>query len=318
MTFEDARLGQRYREFDRTGGADGQPVAYVEREGESFERRPLKLGTRQGDLVQIVEGLRPGDRVVTRGAYNIRLQAASGAVPVDDVVRALRESNENTSAGFYKEGGQEYLIHGVGRITTLDDIASTVIVERGGQPILVRDVATVQIGSALKRGEGSHNARPAVILGIQKQPAANTLELTRRLDVVMADIQKSLPPGMKINSHIFRQSDFIEIAVHNVVAALRDGAILVLAIVFLLLMSVRATGITVLAIPLSLVTAILAMKLFGVTINTMTLGGMAIAVGALVDDAIIDVENVVRRFCESRRQKAEVISRSSSRQLMPS
>ncbi len=230
---------------------------------------------------------------------------AAFSLGVDDVVRALRESNENTSAGFYKEGGQEYLIHGVGRITTPDDIASTVIVERGGQPILVRDVATVQIGSALKRGEGSHNAKPAVILGIQKQPAANTLELTRRLDEVMADIQKSLPPGMKINSHIFRQSDFIEIAVHNVVAALRDGAILVIAIVFLFLMSARATGITVLAIPLSLVTAILAMKLFGVTINTMTLGGMAIAVGALVDDAIIDVENVVRRLRESRQQKAD-------------
>ncbi|HVT44590.1 MAG TPA: efflux RND transporter permease subunit [Thermoanaerobaculia bacterium] len=224
---------------------------------------------------------------------------------VDEVVRVLRESNENTSAGFYNEGGQEYLIHGVGRITTLDDIASTMIVERDGQPILVRDVATVQIGSALKRGEGSHNAKPAVILGIQKQPTANTLQLTRQLDAVMADIQKSLPAGMKINSHIFRQSDFIEIAVHNVVSALRDGAILVIAIVFIFLMSVRATGITVLAIPLSLVTAILAMKLFGVTINTMTLGGMAIAVGALVDDAIIDVENVVRRLREGRKQKAD-------------
>ncbi len=230
---------------------------------------------------------------------------AAFTLGVDDVIRALRESNENTSAGFYREGGQEYLIHGVGRITTPDDIGATVIVERGGQPILVRDVATVQIGAALKRGEGSHNAKPAVILGIQKQPAANTLQLTRQLDVVMADIQKSLPAGMKINSHIFRQSDFIEIAVRNVVAALRDGAILVIAIVFIFLMSARATGITVLAIPLSLVTAILAMKLFGITINTMTLGGMAIAVGALVDDAIIDVENVVRRLRESRKQKAE-------------
>jgi CzcA family heavy metal efflux pump len=230
---------------------------------------------------------------------------AAFGLGVDEVIRALRESNENTSAGFYNEGGQEYLIHGVGRITSPDDIASTVIVERGGQPILVRDVATVQIGAALKRGEGSHNAKPAVILGIQKQPTANTLQLTRQLDAVMADIQKTLPPGMKINSHIFRQSDFIEIAVHNVVAALRDGAILVIAIVFVFLMSARATGITVLAIPLSLVTAILAMKLFGVTINTMTLGGMAIAVGALVDDAIIDVENVTRRLRESRKQKSE-------------
>jgi CzcA family heavy metal efflux pump len=230
---------------------------------------------------------------------------AAFGIGVEEVVHALRESNENTSAGFYKEGGQEYLIHGVGRITSPEDIAATALVERGGQPILVRDVATVQIGGALKRGEGSHNAKPAVILGIQKQPTANTLQLTRQLDAVMADIQKSLPQGMKINSHIFRQSDFIEVAVHNVVAALRDGAILVIAIVFLFLMSARATGITVLAIPLSLVTAIIAMRLFGVTINTMTLGGMAIAVGALVDDAIIDVENVVRRLRESRNQEAE-------------
>jgi CzcA family heavy metal efflux pump len=225
---------------------------------------------------------------------------AAYSLGVDDVIRALRESNENTSAGFYREGGQEYLIHGVGRIASPDDIGATVIAAHGGQPILIRDVATVQIGGALKRGEGSHNAKPAVILGIQKQPTANTLQLTRRLDEVMADIQKSLPAGIKINSHIFRQSDFIEIALHNVVAALRDGAILVIAIVFLFLMSVRPTAITVLAIPLSLVTAILSMKLFGVTINTMTLGGMAIAVGALVDDAIIDVENVVRRLRENR------------------
>jgi len=230
---------------------------------------------------------------------------AAFGLGIDDVVESLRESNANTSAGFYREGGQEYLIHGIGRITTPEDIGSTVIVERGGQPVLVRDIATVQIGGALKRGEGSHNAKPAVILGVQKQPTANTLQLTRQLDVVMADIQKSLPPGMKLGSHIFRQSDFIEVALHNVIGALRDGAILVIAIVFLFLMSARATGITVLAIPLSLVTAILAMKLFGVTINTMTLGGMAIAVGALVDDAIIDVENVLRRLRESRRLPAD-------------
>ncbi|MFZ2491196.1 MAG: efflux RND transporter permease subunit [Thermoanaerobaculia bacterium] len=230
---------------------------------------------------------------------------AAFGVRVDQIIEALRKSNENTSAGFYREGGQEYLIHGVGRIASAEDIGATLIVERGGQPVLVRDVATVQIGGALKRGEGSHNAKPAVVLGIQKQPTANTLELTRRLDATMADIQKSLPKGMEIDSHIFRQSDFIEVAVHNVLDALRDGAILVVVIVFLFLMSVRATGITVLAIPLSLVTAVLAMKLFGVTINTMTLGGMAIAVGALVDDAIIDVENVMRRLRENRHLPPE-------------
>jgi Cu/Ag efflux pump CusA len=224
---------------------------------------------------------------------------SSYGVSIDELVRALRETNENTSAGFYREGGQEYLIHGVGRVLRPEDIGETMVAMRGDRAVLVRDLADVRLGPALKRGEGSHDAKPAVVLGIQKQPGANTLELTQRLDTVLADIQRSLPAGMKISQHIFRQADFIDVAVHNVVAALRDGAFLVIVIVFLFLMSGRATGITVLAIPLSLVAAILAMKAMGATINTMTLGGMAIAVGALVDDAIIDVENVVRRLREN-------------------
>ncbi|MHB0970433.1 MAG: efflux RND transporter permease subunit [Thermoanaerobaculia bacterium] len=231
---------------------------------------------------------------------------AAYRVTIDEVVDAVGATNENSSAGFYHEGGTEYLIHGIGRVGDPEEIGHTVITLRDGRPILVRDVAEVRIGAATKRGEGSHNARPAVILGVQKQPGANTLELTQRLDAVLDDVQKSLPAGMEIDRHVFRQSDFIGVAVRNVVGSLRDGAILVIAIVFLFLMSARATGITVLAIPLSLVTAIIAMRLFGVTINTMTLGGMAIAVGALVDDAIIDVENVLRRLREnSSRPESE-------------
>ncbi len=218
---------------------------------------------------------------------------------VNDVVDALRATNENTSAGFYQDGGQEYLIHGVGRVISLDDIADTFVASRGGQSVLVRHVATVAIGPALKRGDGSHNGKPAVILGIQKQPGANTLELTARLDAVLDQLQGTLPAGMTINRHIFRQADFIAVAVHNVTAALRDGALLVVVVVFAFLVSWRATAITVLAIPLSLLTAVLALDALGATVNTMTLGGMAIAVGALVDDAIIDVENVLRRLREN-------------------
>src|SRR5262245_49966383 len=224
---------------------------------------------------------------------------AAYGLGVNEVVRALRETNENTSAGFYVDGGEEYLIHGVGRVHQPDDIAETVVAMRDGEPVLVRQLADVRVGPALKRGEGSHDAKPAVVIGIQKQPGANTLELTRRLDGVLDEIQKTLPEGMTINRHIFRQADFISVAVHNVVAALRDGAVLVVAIVFAFLVSLPATGITVLAIPLSLVTAILTLQALGATLNTMTLGGMAIAVGALVDDAIIDVENVVRRLREN-------------------
>ena len=223
-------------------------------------------------------------------------------IAVDEVVKALRETNENTSAGFLLEGGQQYLIHGIGRVRQVADIGETVVAVRGREPVLVRQLGEVRIGPAIKIGEGSHDGKPAVILGIQKQPGANTLELTRRLDAALDEIQAGLPKGMEIDRNIFRQSDFIEVAIRNVLGSLRDGALLVILIVLAFLASGRATAITVLAIPLSLVTAVLAMKILGATINTMTLGGMAIAVGALVDDAIIDVENVARRLRENGRK----------------
>jgi multidrug efflux pump subunit AcrB len=137
-----------------------------------------------------------------------------------------------------------------------------------------------------------------VVIGIQKQPTANTLSLTRSIDAVLADIQTALPEGMHIETHVFRQADFIGLAIDNLVHALRDGGLLVILIVFAFLASLRATLISLIAIPLSLVTALLAMSAMGATINTMTLGGMAIALGALVDDAIIVVENIVRRLRE--------------------
>jgi multidrug efflux pump subunit AcrB len=152
------------------------------------------------------------------------------------------------------------------------------------------------------RGVGSTRGKPAVVLGIQRQPAANTLELTRRLDRTLAEIQKSLPAGMKIETRLFRQADFIEISIANLMAALRDGAILIVAIVFAFLLSVRSTAITLVALPLSLVATVLALKALGATINTMTLGGIAIALGALVDDAIIVVENIVRRLRENHAE----------------
>ncbi|HRH71641.1 MAG TPA: efflux RND transporter permease subunit [Zoogloea sp.] len=221
---------------------------------------------------------------------------AAYGLTLDQVMQALRDSNQNASAGFYVESGQEYLIQGLGRINVLDDIADTVVAVKDGQPVLVRHIAEVGIGAAPKRGIGSHNGKPAVVLGIQKQPGANTLDLTERLDRTLEDIQSGLPAGMKIESHIFRQADFIRVSIENLLAALRDGAILVIAIVFAFLMSARATAITLVAIPLSLLAAVLSMKALGATINTMTLGGMAIALGALVDDAIIVVENIVRRL----------------------
>ena len=157
----------------------------------------------------------------------------------------------------------------------------------------------MRVGSAIKRGEGSAHGKPAVILGIQKQPGANTLTLTRELDRTLDALQQTLPAGMTIDRTIFRQADFIQVSINNVLEALRDGTLVVVVILLLFLMNLRATFITLLAIPLSLLVAVLILRFFDVTINTMTLGGMAIAIGALVDDAIIDVENVFRRLREN-------------------
>lgn len=226
-----------------------------------------------------------------------RMQAYQ--ISVAEVARRLKETNQNASAGFLVEGGQELLIQGVGRVRTESDIADTVAAVRNGVPIRVGQLGVVQIGEAIKRGEGSAHAKPAVIIGIQKQPGANTLELTRTLDETLDEIQSTLPAGMTIDKNIFRQAYFIDTAVRNVEHALRDGGLLVVLVVVVFLANFRASLITLLAIPLSLVTAIVTLKLMGATINTMTLGGMAIAIGALVDDAIIDVENVFRRLREN-------------------
>ncbi len=220
---------------------------------------------------------------------------------LEQVMQAMRRTNLNTSAGFYRQGGQEYLIVGIGRIKNIADINDTIVVRHGTQPVLIKDIARVEIGAAPKRGTASYNAKSAVVLGIQKQPGANTLELTVRIDRVLQEIQAGLPSGMRIKRKLFRQADFISVSITNLLHALRDGAILVVLIVFVFLVSGRATAITLVAVPLSLVVAVLLLNALGATINTMTLGGMAIALGALVDDAIIVVENVVRRLRENRR-----------------
>ncbi|MBL3528527.1 MAG: efflux RND transporter permease subunit [gamma proteobacterium endosymbiont of Lamellibrachia anaximandri] len=230
---------------------------------------------------------------------------ASYRIDLDEVTKALRTTNQNSSAGFYTEGGQEYLIQGLGRVRSTADIGNTLVAMRGGEPVLVRHLAEVKVAPVPMRGTAAHNNQQAVVLGIQKQPGANTLELTNQLDRVLADIQASLPEEMKIESRVFRQANFISVSIDNLLNALRDGAILVIAIVFIFLASGRATAITLMALPLSLLTAVLVLKAMGGTINTMTLGGLVIALGALVDDAIIVVENIVRRMRENLRRPAQ-------------
>lgn len=246
-----------------------------------------------------------------------RLQAHD--VTIADVERALTAANRNATAGFTAAEGQEYLVRGVGRFANVADIGATVVKSHDTVPVLVRDLGTVQIGAAIKRGDGSHNAKPAVIIGIQKQPGANTLQLTEHIDAALDDIQRALPQGMTIHRDLFRSADFIEQSLRNLVKALVEGAGLVIVVVFVFLMNIRAAAITLLALPLSLLAAVVALDRFGLSINSMSLGGLAIAIGELVDDAIIDVENVVRRLREnakvppdSRRTALEIVYDAST------
>ena len=225
-------------------------------------------------------------------------------IGVNDVIEAVREASSNRSAGVVVESGQELLVEGVGRAVSPAEFGEVVVGEQGGVPVLARDVADVRIGEGLKRGTGSYNGRPAVIFAIQKQPGANTLELTARLDEVFADLQRTLPRGMVLETHVFRQADFIQRAIDNVTTALVEGLVLVSIIVLVFLASWRATLVTLAAIPVSVVSALIAVNFVGGTINTMTLGGIAIALGVLVDDAIIVVENIVRRL-RIEREKPE-------------
>jgi CzcA family heavy metal efflux pump len=241
-----------------------------------------------------------------------RLWAAD--IALQEVEDALRGGSRNTSAGFSVATGQEYLIQGLGQIRTVQDIEGTVVAVRETRPIFVGDLANVRVGGALKRGEGSYNGEPAIVLGIQRQPDVNTLQLTRTLDAVFDDIQRTLPDGVRIERDVMRQADFIEVALANLNAAIRDGTLLVVLVTVVFLANLRAAGITLMAIPLSLVAAVIAFRAAGLTINSMTLGGLAIAIGALVDDAIVDVENILRRLRENaerpeseRRPALEVV-----------
>lgn len=223
-------------------------------------------------------------------------------VRLGELLKKVRESNVNAPGGFLDEYGNQYIIKGNGRAYSLEQLEEAVVKNVNGQSIKVKDVATVQIGAADKIGDGSLNAAPAVILTISKQPDVNTLELTDRLDEAIADLNNTLPGTVEIKSHIFRQANFIEASIDNLNQTLLEGAFFVVIVLFIFLMNWRTTIISLLAIPISLLVSIIVLKLLGYTINTMSLGGMAIAIGALVDDAIIDVENCFKWLRENIRK----------------
>ena len=220
---------------------------------------------------------------------------------MEDLEKALSASNQNTGGGFVITGAQELVVRNLGRVQNVQDIADSLVVTRPGdhddppRAILVKDVArVVEAGTTIKRGEGSANAKPAVIMAIQKQPTADTIALTAALDRTLEQMKPTLPPGLEINPDVFRQKHFIESSIRNVLEALRDGAVLVMIILILFLMNVRTTIVTLTALPLSIITTFLVFHWLGMSVNTMTLGGLAVAIGELVDDAVVDVEVELR------------------------
>jgi len=221
-------------------------------------------------------------------------------ITMEDILNAVAGSNINAAGSYYIVSGQEYLIRGIGRIRDKEELDYTVISLKNKVPILIKDIAEVVIAPATQLGTASINKKSGVMLVISKQPEVNTLSLTNNIDEVLTEIKPLLTSDIQLHTDIFRQADFIKVAVDNVVNALRDGAILVIIVLMVFLMNFRTTIISVVAIPMSLIIAILVLKLFNLSINTMTLGGMAIAIGVLVDDAIIYVENVYRRLKDNK------------------
>jgi CzcA family heavy metal efflux pump len=274
--------------------------------------RPRLLGVSGVSQVTVIGGEMKQYQVLVEPA-----RLADYGLTLDEVTKAVAASNANAGGGFLERPNEEYLIRGRARVYSADDLANSVITVRNGTPILVKNVATVKVGAALKRGEGSFNAHPAVVATVQKQPNANTLEVTKQIESTLAALKGTLPPDVAIDTKAFQQADFIRRSIGNVQRALVEGGVMVTVILFLFLWNFRTTFISLTAIPLSLLAAILVMNYFGLSINTMTLGGLAIAIGALVDDAIIDVENVFRRLRQNAQLSvpapaAEVIFKASS------
>lgn len=223
-------------------------------------------------------------------------------ITLEQIERALANFATNTSGGFLESQAQEYLIRNIGRTTKLENLQDLVIDYREGTPVLLKQVAKVGFAARLKRGDASFMGKPAVILSLQKQPGADTIKLTREIEAALAELNKNMPAGIAAKDILFKQANFIESSVSNVEEALRDGAIMVAMVLFLFLLNFRTTFISLTAIPVSILITVLVFKYFGQSINTMTLGGLAIAIGELVDDAVVGVENVFRRLRQNRAQ----------------
>lgn len=217
-----------------------------------------------------------------------------------EIVDALRQFGVNTGGGYVDQAGREYLIRNIGRTARLDDLRNLVVAVRAGQPIPLRHVADVNFAPRIKRGDGGFMGNAAVILSVQKQPGADTIALTRQIEDALGDLARVVPDNIRINDALFKQTNFIETSIQNVERVLVEALLVVSIVLFMFLLNWRTTFISITAIPVSILITILVFKYFGLSINTMTLGGLAIAIGELVDDAVVGVENVFRRLKENR------------------
>jgi HME family heavy-metal exporter len=223
-------------------------------------------------------------------------------VGYEQIEQALRQFGTNTGGGFTDQNAREFLIRNIGRTTSLEDLRNIVVTTIEGRPILLRQVANVEFAPKVKRGDAGYMSKPAVVVSVEKQLNVDTVQLTRQITQVLAELEPSLPSGVKANEIIFRQASFIENSIQNVERVLFEAALVVAVILFAFLLNWRTTAISLTAIPVSILTTAIIFKLLGLSINTMTLGGLAIAIGELVDDAVVDVENIFRRLRENREQ----------------
>lgn len=218
---------------------------------------------------------------------------------VEDLDHTLRKISQNTTGGYLNKGDSELLVRNIGVVTSIEDIKNTVVGLHFGRPVMLSDIAEVKIAPALKRGDSSYNGKPSVAMVIQKQPGTDTVEITKNIDKAVEELRSSLPEGVGITTDVFKQSNFIEASIKGIKGKLILGTILVFVVLFVFLANMRMSLITLTAIPLSFLIAFVVFRIFGLTINTMTLGGLAIAIGELVDDSIVDVENIFRRLREN-------------------
>ncbi|MFN7729590.1 MAG: efflux RND transporter permease subunit [Bdellovibrio sp.] len=236
---------------------------------------------------------------------------------VEQIDHELVQISQNTTGGFLEKDSQEYLVRNIGVVESVDDIKKTFVGSHFGRPVLVGDIAEVVEAPRLKRGDGSFNGKPAVVMTIQKQPSADTIAITREIEKAIEELRPSFPKGLVVNPDVFKQANFIEASIKGIQGKLQFGTLLVFVVLFLFLANLRMSVVTLTAIPVSFLITALVFKFFGLGVNTMTLGGLAIAIGELVDDSIVDVENVFRRLRENAalanpKSRLKVIFEASS------